>query len=561
MATREATCSSISRCSWPPTRTSRSPSRPQLGGCSGGQAGGLSDPRRDDREPVGSRRGHRALAQAARLRPLPGPRAVARVHRTAPGLSCRTGFGFNWPGHAVSAAYRTLSPITIGAVATAWPRPPTRPSSRWPRRAASSSPVGSGRRARPPRPPACPPRAELPLPAIEPRCAGVEHRHGRGDRRGRAGCGGRRSAFRLGASADVARAAPCAGRWRSLGESPPRPGWRRRRARADRLAGHRPERSPGSQPEPRPRHPAQRPAPHVHADRPVRPAGLAATRSAGKVVLLAFNDSECTTIARSRPPRCWTPRQKLGVRGTRSSCLASTPTPRRPRSSDVSSYSSSTGCSTPGTSSRDRCRSWSGCWKAYRIEAGDPRRPDRSHPGAVRDRPPGAAVEALRHPAVLRRRRAARPAARAMELAPAPRAPPCTQIDYSRIAGIGPTRAITLPRAGGGSVAARPGSIRACTSSSPRGTGRPRRSPRALRTSTAIPSAPRQRGSPRSRPWTKRASNSPGALAKFLGTLPHPLAYPVAVDQRDGSPTATRSRAFRGSSSCQARAGSRGTTR
>ena len=63
-------------------------------------------------------------------------------------------------------------------------------------------------------------------------------------------------------------------------------------------------------------------------------------------------------------------------------------------------------------------------WKAYSIGVDIEPAPDRPHPGAVRDRHPRPARQALHHPAVLRRRQPVRPTARPGGLAPAPQPPP-----------------------------------------------------------------------------------------------------------------------------------------
>ena len=63
----------------------------------------------------------------------------------------------------------------------------------------------------------------------------------------------------------------------------------------------------------------------------------------GKVVILAFTDSECTTVCPLTTQSMLAPRNCSARRVTRSSCSESTPTRRRPTISDVMAYSRSHG--------------------------------------------------------------------------------------------------------------------------------------------------------------------------------------------------------------------------
>ena len=138
MAIPAATCSSTSRCSSPPTRTSPSPSRPSSAGCSG-RPGDAGFPIRVA-----------IIASRSDLGAITGlwlkPRAYARFLGLELSLAYTgrllvvmpNGFGFNWPGHAATAAYRTLSRDHDRAGGAGLATRRNTAVSRWPPRPASS---------------------------------------------------------------------------------------------------------------------------------------------------------------------------------------------------------------------------------------------------------------------------------------------------------------------------------------------------------------------------------------------------------------------------------------
>ena len=159
----------------------------------------------------------------------------------------------------------------------------------------------------------------------------------------------------------------------------------------------------------------------VHAQRRVRPAGVAALVPRQgrdpRVQRLGVHDDlpadHHRDARRQGDARCAGARvQLLGVDANPKATVA------RGRARPTRSC---TGCSRRGTSSPGRCRSCERCGRRTAIEADDQRGADRSHPGAVRDRPAGPARQALHDPAVLRRGRPARAAAGAGGLEPAAR--------------------------------------------------------------------------------------------------------------------------------------------
>ena len=269
------------------------------------------------------------------------------------------GFGFNWPGHSASAAYVTLSRITI--------RPGGRGLADAAQAAVTSLARGAGVKLARGQPAPTPRRRR-----VRARACGWQRRSGARFecRHGRCGVAvASRSAIALALLAR--RAGPAPGRARLSGACRlRRPGHRialagslrspSRRAVVVLALPGRPRRrsaKPWRQPEPRSGHAAHRPGARLHAHRPVRPPRLAALvprqGRAARVQRLRVHDDLPADHDRDA-------RRQGDARARReaaSSCWASTPTRRRPRSKTCSPTRSCTGCSTRGTSSPARSRS------------------------------------------------------------------------------------------------------------------------------------------------------------------------------------------------------------
>ena len=315
-----------------------------------------------------------------------------------------------------------------------------------------------------------------------------------------------------------------------------------RRGRPGRLAGHRAERSVGSQPEPRPWHPAEPPRAAVHPDRPVRPAGVAGSFR-GKVVLLAFNDSECTTICPLTTAAMLAAQAKLGAAGSRVQLLGVDANPKATSLEDVLSYSQLHGMLHAWHFLTGPLAQLKRVWKAYGIEAAIQGGQIAHTPALFVIDPQGrlaklymtqqsyAAVGQLAQ-LLARRHRACSPTTprcdRTSTTNRSPGSPPPAP-SRCRAPAAGPPAS---GRAGLASilffatwdreVTASPVSSRRCadtTTRSARG---------GLPPLTAVDE--------------HRVEPSPAALTQFLATLPRPLTYPVAIDRTDGSPTATRSK-------------------
>ena len=99
------------------------------------------------------------------------------------------------------------------------------------------------------------------------------------------------------------------------------------------------ERGARQQPQSRPGHGARTPCAGLHADRPqfAQPVSLHSFR--GKVVLLAFNDSECTTICPLTTAAMLDARAMLGAAGSRVQLLGVDANPKATSLEDVLSYS------------------------------------------------------------------------------------------------------------------------------------------------------------------------------------------------------------------------------
>ena len=136
----------------------------------------------------------------------------------------------------------------------------------------------------------------------------------------------------------------------------------------------------------------------------------------GKVVVLAFNDSECTTICPLTTTAMLDAKQMLGHAGGQVQLLGVNANPRATSLADVSTYSELHGMLHAWhflTGSLPQLRS---VWKAYHIEAAVLGGQIAHTPALfVIDRK-GRLSRLYRHRAVLRRRRAARSAARAIDL-------------------------------------------------------------------------------------------------------------------------------------------------
>jgi cytochrome oxidase Cu insertion factor (SCO1/SenC/PrrC family)/thiol-disulfide isomerase/thioredoxin len=441
------------------------------------------------------------------------------------------GFGFNWPGHPATPAYRTLGPIAIrrgedladaansavislAAAAGVKLTPATRPSE-------SSSTL-----TRPGSAPGARPAPGSRVDAVVAEVAAVLAvagalallarrqlpRSRRRRRRQRATRRGRAVALAVGAGVAAGVAAALAlvliG---SPGTAP-----------SEALAFN-PNLDPGT--------PLSRPAPtFTLTDQFGQQVSLRSFR--GKVVLLAFNDSECTTICPLTTAAMLTAKAKLAAAGSRVQLLGIDANPKSTSLEDVLSYSQLHGMLHAWHFLTGSLPQLQRVWKAYGIEAAIQGGQIAHTPALFVIDPQGrlaklyvtqqsyAAVDQLGQ--LL--------AQEASRLLP-DRPPVQSHLDYKQITGITPASAVTLPRAsGGGTARLGPGQARLylffatwdreITSLAGQ-----------LETLNAYVSAARSTQVPALTAVDEATVEpSPAAVTRFLATLPRPLAYPVAID-------------------------------
>ena len=271
----------------------------------GGRAGGLSGPGGDHRQPVRSGRGHRAVAPAARRTPASWDYELSLAYKQRLLVVMPNGFGFNWPGHSAGVRVprpgRDLDPTgrgrTVHGHRGGYRQVGSRQRREAPlghaigRRVAASPTASAGANSQPPgqakrTPTRCSASSHWPWwrsPASRSRSGGLARRRGWPRPRlsvrcvsklpsiGPAGDPGRRcAAVALVAGLVDRRAVACAGSVADGRAGRESRYWIRARRCSGRLPISRCPTSSG------------------------RSVSLHSFR--GKVVILAFNDSECTTV-------------------------------------------------------------------------------------------------------------------------------------------------------------------------------------------------------------------------------------------------------------------------
>ena len=253
----------------------------------------------------------------------------------------------------------------------------------------------------------------------------------------------------------------------------------------------------------------------------------------GKVVILAFNDSQCTTICPLTTSAMVDAKAMLGAAASQVELLGIDANPTATAIKDVRAYSELHGMVHQWhflTGSRSQLKR---VWRAYKIEVAIQQGQIDHTPALFVIDPKGRLarlyVTQQAYAAVAQLGQLL--AQEASGLLPAhPRVR--SSLPYTRISGIGPGHLMSLPRAGGGTVrvgangiarlylffaswdqevtslGARLEALNAYGSSAARA---------GLPTLTAV-----DEGS---------VEPSPHALGHFLATLPNPLSYPVAIDQ------------------------------
>jgi cytochrome oxidase Cu insertion factor (SCO1/SenC/PrrC family)/thiol-disulfide isomerase/thioredoxin len=252
----------------------------------------------------------------------------------------------------------------------------------------------------------------------------------------------------------------------------------------------------------------------------------------GRVVMLAFNDSECTTVCPLTTTEMVDAKRLLGAAGSKVQLLGVDANPTATAVADVRAYSQAHGMMHEWQFLTGSLLQLKGVWRAYHIEV-------QIEQGAVDHTPALYLIDANGNLAkvYLIEMAYAGIAQQAQILARAvsgllPSHPTVhSTLSYERIPSVSPSSQLELPRASGGEVSLGPG-----------------RSPRLLlffdtwdsevtdlaaelealsrdESSAAAASLP-----PLTAVDEGSVEPSPSALPDFLGTLSRPLSYPVAID-------------------------------
>ncbi len=253
----------------------------------------------------------------------------------------------------------------------------------------------------------------------------------------------------------------------------------------------------------------------------------------GKVVLLAFNDSECTTICPLTTQAMLDAKAMLGRAGSRVQLLGIDANPAAISLEDVMSYSQLHGMAHMWhflTGSLPQLRR---VWKAYTVEAAIERGMITHTPALFVIDPQGRKAKVFitqqSYSAVGQVGKLLAQEASAL----LPGHPPVhSSLSYAPIAGIAPSAHVTLPRSGGGTLTLGPGGSahlflffatwnRETTGLAGELTALNRYA--SMAAAAGLP--------PLTAVDEGSVEPSPGALSGFLATLPRPLSYPVAIDR------------------------------
>jgi cytochrome oxidase Cu insertion factor (SCO1/SenC/PrrC family)/thiol-disulfide isomerase/thioredoxin len=253
----------------------------------------------------------------------------------------------------------------------------------------------------------------------------------------------------------------------------------------------------------------------------------------GKVVLLAFNDSECTTICPLTTTAMLDAKAMLGQAGSQVQLLGIDANPKATSLEDVFSYSQLHGMLTAWHFLTGSLPQLQRIWSAYGIEAAV-QAGEIAHTPALfvidrQGRERRLYLTQQSYAAVGQLGQLV--AQEASQLLPGHPAVD-SHLSYAQINGIAPNVSTTVPRAGGGSLRL--------------GAGRPRvyaffatwdqqvlGLTAGLEGLSGYSAAAVRLGLPPLEAIDEGSVEPPGALSRFLASLPRPLSYPVGVD-RDG---------------------------
>jgi cytochrome oxidase Cu insertion factor (SCO1/SenC/PrrC family)/thiol-disulfide isomerase/thioredoxin len=253
----------------------------------------------------------------------------------------------------------------------------------------------------------------------------------------------------------------------------------------------------------------------------------------GKVVLLAFNDSECTTICPLTTTAMLDAKAMLGAAGSRVQLLGVDANPKATSLEDVLSYSQLHGMLGAWHFLTGSLPALRRVWGAYKVQAAI-QGGEIAHTPALfvidpqgRERKLYMTVQSYASVGQL----AQLLAQEASSLLPGHPAVN-SHLSYARVAGIGPATTVTRPSAGGGTIRLGPGRPRlylffATWDRQVTGLAG------GLEGLDGYSAVASRLGLPSLEAIDEGSVEPSGALRQFLSTLPRPLPYPVAID-RDG---------------------------
>ena len=261
-----------------------------------------------------------------------------------------------------------------------------------------------------------------------------------------------------------------------------------------------------------------------------QPVSLRAFR--GKVVLLAFNDSECTTVCPLTTTAMLDAKAMLGAAGANVQLLGVDANPKATSLEDVLSYSQLHGMLHAWHFLTGSLGQLKRVWGAYKIQAAIQGGEIAHTPALFVIDPEGRLAKVY----VTQQSYAAigqlgqllaQEASRLLPGRPVVR----SSLSYSQITGVRPSSAVTLPRAGGGTVGLGPGRPRLYLffATWDREITTLAGQLEALNGYAANAAASRLPSLTAVDEGSVEAS--PAALPSFLAALPHPLGYPVAIDR------------------------------
>jgi cytochrome oxidase Cu insertion factor (SCO1/SenC/PrrC family)/thiol-disulfide isomerase/thioredoxin len=250
----------------------------------------------------------------------------------------------------------------------------------------------------------------------------------------------------------------------------------------------------------------------------------------GKVVLLAFNDSECTTICPLTTTAMLDAKAMLGQAGKQVQLLGIDANPKSTSLEDVFSYSQLHGMLTAWHFLTGSLPQLQRVWKAYGIEAA-------IQAGEVAHTPALFVIDPQGHERRLYITQQSYSAVgqlgqllaqEASQLLPGHPAVN-SHLSYSQINGIAPSTSVTVPRAGGGSLRLGPGKPRVYAFFATWDQEILGLAP-GLEGLGGYAAVAHRLGLPPLEAVDEGSVEPPGALSRFLASLPRPLSYPVGID-------------------------------